>query len=156
MNRFEFIGHVIKESLRLYPPIHLGSRVAAIDLEYDGYHIPAGERVIYSIYLTQRDKEYWPDPHRFDPDRHVPGGQQTPYAWLGFGGGPRNCLGAGFGLLEAKVVLARLLASFDLVLVEPHVHPHMGATLEPRPGVRMRVCPRTQRGCTLAPIPASW
>jgi cytochrome P450 len=156
MKRFEFIGHVIKESLRLYPPIHLGSRVAATDLEYDGYHIPAGERVIYSIYLTQRHKEYWPDPHRFDPDRHGSGGQQTPYAWLGFGGGPRNCLGAGFGLLEAKVVLARLLQSFELALVEPHVHPHMGATLEPRPGVRMRVRRRTQRGCTSASILASW
>jgi cytochrome P450 len=68
--------------------------------------------------------------------------RQTPYAWLGFGGGLRNCIGSGLGLMEAKVVLARLLRGFDLTLVERHVHPHMGATLEPRPGVRMRVRPR--------------
>jgi cytochrome P450 len=139
VSRLDYLGRVIKESLRLYPPIHLGSRLAATDLEYNGYHIPAGERVIYSIYLTQRHKAYWPEPHRFDPDRHAPGGRQVPYAWLGFGGGPRNCIGGGFGLMEAKVVLARLLQNFDLALVEPHVHPHMGATLEPRPGVRMQV-----------------
>jgi len=144
LGQLEFLGRVIKESLRLYPPIHLGSRLAATDLEYNGFHIPAGERVIYSIYLTQRHKEYWPDPHRFDPDRHAPGARQVPYAWLGFGGGPRNCIGGGFGLMEAKVVLARLLQDFELTLVEPHVHPHMGATLEPRPGVRMRVHRRDQ------------
>ena len=54
-------------------------------------------------------------------------------------GTTQPCIGAGFGLMEAKVVLARLLQGFDLTLVEPHVHPHMGATLEPRPGVLMRV-----------------
>lgn len=139
LRRLDYLGHVLKESLRLYPPIHLGSRLAATDLEFNGYHIPAGERVIYSIYLTQRHPAYWPNAHHFDPDRHAPGVRQVPYAWLGFGGGPRNCIGAGFGLMEAKVVLARLLQGFDLNLVEPHVHPHMGATLEPRPGVRMWV-----------------
>jgi cytochrome P450 len=139
VGQLEFLGRVIKESLRLYPPIHLGSRVAANDMEYQGFHIPVGERVIYSIYLTQRHKAYWPDPHRFDPERYISGARPVPYAWLGFGGGPRNCIGAGFGLVEAKVVLARLLQNFNLTLVEPHVHPHMGATLEPRPGVRMRV-----------------
>jgi cytochrome P450 len=144
LGHLEFLGRVIKEALRLYPPIHLGSRLAATDLDYNGYHIPGGERVIYSIYLTQRHEAYWPDPHRFDPDRHAPGARQVPFSWLGFGGGPRNCIGAGFGLTEAKVVLARLLQDFDLTLVEPHVHPHMGATLEPRPGVRVRVHRRNQ------------
>ncbi|GAB4530913.1 MAG: hypothetical protein Kow0063_09610 [Anaerolineae bacterium] len=142
LRRLDYLGRVLKESLRLYPPIHLGSRLAATDLEFQGYHIPAGERVIYSIYLTQRHPAYWPDPGRFDPERHAPGVRQVPYAWLGFGGGPRNCIGGGFGLLEARAVLARLLQVFDLTLVERGVHPHMGATLEPRPGVRMRVSRR--------------
>jgi cytochrome P450 len=146
LEQLPFLGRVIKEALRLYPPIHLGSRKAAIDLDYQGMTIPAGERVIYSIYLTQRDKAYWPDPHSFDPDRHdpdrrLPGAGQTPYSYLAFGGGPRNCIGAAFGQLEAKVVLAQILSRFDLQLVEPHVTPYMGATLEPHPGVRMKVTP---------------
>jgi cytochrome P450 len=139
LSQLDYLGRVIKEALRLYPPIHLGSRLSAIDLEFNGYHIPAGERVIYSIYLTQRHPAYWPDPQRFDPDRYAPGARQTPYAWLGFGGGPRNCIGGGFGLMEARVVLSHLIRRFDMTLVEHRVHPHMGATLEPRPGVRMRV-----------------
>ncbi len=131
------MDRVLKEALRLYPPIHLGSRVAAVDLEYEDYLIPAGRRVIYSIYLTQRHPDLWPEPHQFNPDRHLPGRRPPPYAWLAFGGGPRNCIGAAFGLFEAKMVLARILQQFDLALKHPRIHPHMGATLEPRPGVPM-------------------
>ena len=57
-----------------------------------------------------------------------------------FGGGPRNCIGAAFAQVEVKVVLARLLQVFDLELLNAgEIHAHMGATLEPRPGVKMRV-----------------
>ncbi|UCH58612.1 MAG: cytochrome P450, partial [Anaerolineales bacterium] len=130
---------VIQETLRLYPPIHLGSRLAAGDLVYQDYLIPAGERVIYSIYLTQRHKAYWKNPHDFIPERHGTGQKRAAYAWLAFGGGPRNCIGAAFGQFEARLVLARILQNFQVELVERHVRPHMGATLEPHPGVRMHV-----------------
>jgi cytochrome P450 len=134
-----YLEMVMRAALRLYPPIHLGSRVAARDLEYDGFHIPAGERVIYSIYLTQRHPNDWGRPDEFIPERHAPGASPTPYSWLAFGGGPRNCIGAAYGQVEVKVVLATILRNFELEMVEKNVHPHMGATLEPRPGVRMRV-----------------
>ena len=138
-NQLTFLGQVIEEALRLYPPIHLGSRLAARDLEYEGYAIRAGQRVIYSIYLTQRDPDIWPEPDRFDPERHSPGTHKPPYAWLPFGGGPRNCIGVAFGQVEARLVLARILQQVNLELAASHVHPHMGATLKPSPGVRMRV-----------------
>ena len=137
--RLTYLGQVIDEALRLYPPIHLGSRLAARELCYQGYKISAGQRVIYSIYLTQRHPEDWPDPDRFDPERHAPGIRKPAYAWLPFGGGPRNCIGSAYGQVEARLVLARILQQVELELVESHVHPHMGATLEPSPGVRMRV-----------------
>lgn len=139
-NQLELVNHVLKEALRLYPPIHLGSRIAAADLTYNEYRIPAGDRVVYSIYLTQRDPQYWEDPAAFRPERHAE--RPEPYTWLPFGGGPRNCIGAGFGLLEAKVVLARILQQFSLELAEKHIRPRMAATLEPQPGVRMRVTRR--------------
>jgi cytochrome P450 len=134
-----YVEQVIDETLRLYPPIHLGSRVAAQELEFRGFRIPAGQRVLYSIYLTQRHPDYWPDPGRFDPDRFAPGVSHEPYTYLPFGGGPRNCLGAAFAQVETKVVLARILQRFGLQLVKDNVHPHMGATLEPAPGVTIRV-----------------
>ncbi|MFN8373389.1 MAG: cytochrome P450 [Anaerolineae bacterium] len=54
MHELTFLGSVLDEALRLYPPIHLSSRVAAAELDFNGYRIPAGTRVLFSIYLTQR------------------------------------------------------------------------------------------------------
>ncbi len=139
VNQMEFIGHVVREALRLYPPIHLGSRVSACELEFQGYRIPAGIRVVYSIYLTQRHPDYWVNANLFDPDRFDAGDQPAPYTWLAFGGGPRNCIGAAFGQMEARLVIASILGRFQLKLVGGNIHPHMGATLEPHPGVRMQL-----------------
>lgn len=139
LEQLVYLERTIKETLRLYPPIHMGNRTAAVDLEFQGFRIPAGERVVYSIYLTHRHPRYWPEPERFDPDRFGSEQNRTrvPYTYLPFGGGPRNCIGAAFAEVEAKVVLARLLQNFHLKLVQTGVHPYMGATLEPRPGVIM-------------------
>lgn len=133
------LENAINEALRLYPPIHVSMRTAAMDLAFDGYRIPAGARLMFSIYLTHRHPALWDDPGRFDPNRFNRTGSNRigPYTFLPFGGGPRNCIGAAFARVETKVVLARLLQTFDLDLLDDRVHPHMGATLEPRPAVWM-------------------
>jgi cytochrome P450 len=138
VERLEHLDHVISESLRLYPPIHASIRRAVEDVEFQGYRIPAGARVMFSIYLTNRHPDYWEKPNEFRPERFA-GIRPKTYTYVPFGGGPRNCIGAMYGKVETKLVLTRLISRFDLVLTESHVHPHMGATLEPRPGVRMRV-----------------
>lgn len=136
-----YLEQVINETLRLYPPIHLGMRIAAADLGYGGYTIPAGTRVLYSIYLTHRDPRYWPEPAAFDPARFAPehARQRPPYTFLPFGGGPRNCMGMAFAQVEAKIVLARILQRYELADAGKRVRLHMGATLEPRPGVLLHV-----------------
>ncbi|NWG16976.1 MAG: cytochrome P450 [Chloroflexi bacterium] len=136
-----YLDQVIHEALRMYPPIHLGARIAAQDLDFQGYIIPAGTRVMYSIYLTHRMKAHWNEPARFNPERFTPENnrQRAPYTYLPFGGGPRNCIGALFGQVESKIVLARILQQYSLMLAQQPVHAHMGATLEPRPGVMMNV-----------------
>ena len=133
------LDHVIKETLRLYPPIHLGNRMVCEDMEFDGQQVAAGERLLYSIYLTHRDEEHWDEPHAFRPERFAGGRKAPPFAYVPFGGGPRSCIGAAFGQAEARLVLGRLLQTHDFELTSRRVHPHMGATLEPRPGVFMRV-----------------
>ncbi|KAA3646146.1 MAG: cytochrome P450 [Chloroflexi bacterium] len=139
IGKLDYLDQVVKETLRLYPPIHLGARVAAQDIDFQGHRIQAGARVIYSIYLTQRMEAYWDQPDSFNPDRFEAGKKQVPYTYLPFGGGPRNCIGFAFTQIEAKVVLARILQRFDLHRPNQKVHLHMGATLEPRPGVKMQI-----------------
>jgi cytochrome P450 len=140
LSRLGYLDQVLKETLRLYPPIHLGSRIAATDLEFRSFPIPAGTRVLYSIYLTHRDEKQWHHPAAFIPERFSPelARQRHPYTFLPFGGGPRNCIGMAFAQVEVKVVLARILQKFDLEFTGHAVRLHMGATLEPRPGVRIR------------------
>jgi cytochrome P450 len=138
VNQLTYLDQVINETLRLYPPIHLGSRTAAVDLTFEGYSIPAGTRVMYSVYLTQRMPQYWPDAAQFKPERwEASQAQPQPYTYLPFGGGPRNCIGALYAQVEAKIVLASLLQRRELRLLPRRVYAHMGATLEPRPGVWM-------------------
>lgn len=142
INQLEYLDKVIKETLRLYPPIHVGNRIAKEDMVVQDYHVPEGTRVMCSIYLSHHDDQIWDEPERFDPERFdKQNGEQTPpLSYIPFGGGPRNCIGAAFAQVEAKVVLAHILGSFQLQNVDGHkVQPHMGATLEPRPGVMMRV-----------------
>ncbi len=145
VDRLEYLDTVIKETLRLYPPIHVGNRIVKDDTTVTGYELKAGTRVMASIYLSHRDERYWDEPLRFNPDRFGPEGERVPpFTYVPFGGGPRVCIGATFAQVEAKVVLARILQQFTLESDGRKVHPYMGATLEPHPGVFLRVQRRDQ------------
>ena len=95
--------------------------------------------MFYSIYLTHRDAEIWRTWMPSSQSVSRAGARLTPFAYVPFGGGPRACIGGAFGQAEARLVIARLLQTWDFELLRPRVHAHMGATLEPRPGVFMRV-----------------
>jgi cytochrome P450 len=134
------LDEVIKEALRLYPPIHLGNRMVAEAISFKEGVVPAGERLFYSIYLSQRDPATWERPDEFCPERFARGCSHAPFSYLPFGGGPRACIGAAFGQAEARIVVARLLQTFGFEpLNAGKIRAHMGATLEPRPGVPMKV-----------------
>ncbi len=141
LRQASYLDSVLKETVRLYPPIHLGSRIAATAIDFGEYRIPAATRVLYSIYLSHRHPAYWTDPDHFAPERFAgpEAGQRPAYTYVPFGGGPRNCIGAAFAQVEAKVVLTRILQRFDLRFVGGSVRPRMGATLLPSPGVLVEV-----------------
>ena len=143
LDKSPLLDQVIKESLRLYPPIHIGNRRVAEDLKFHEGTVPAGERMFYSIYLTHRDPAIWQNAEEFCPQRFARGRKTPPFSYVPFGGGPRSCIGAAFGQAEARLVLARLLQTHTFEFTNHKIHPHMGATLEPRPGVRMRVSQRS-------------
>jgi cytochrome P450 len=145
MERSPLLDQVIKESLRLYPPIHIGNRRMAEEMQFNEGTVPEGERMFYSIYLTHRDPSIWENAEVFFPERFALGRKTHPYSYVPFGGGPRACIGAAFGQAEARIVMARLLRTHRFEFTNHKIHPHMGATLEPRPGVRMRVTKRNKQ-----------
>ncbi|NWG05877.1 MAG: cytochrome P450 [Chloroflexi bacterium] len=144
LDKSPLLDQVIKESLRLYPPIHIGNRRVAEEMDFGDCKAPAGERLFYSIYLTHRDPAIWENPDSFCPERFAHGRKTPPFSYVPFGGGPRACIGGAFGQAEARVVLSYLLRNYQFQFTHHPIHPHMGATLEPRPGVRMRVSKRAE------------
>ncbi|MEU7103864.1 cytochrome P450 [Streptomyces sp. NPDC046215] len=99
---------VVKETLRLYPPVWLLAAVARPGSTLGGTPLPAGTIVWCSQWSTHRDPRWFPDPAAFRPERwHPQAADPVPdHAWFPFGGGPRTCLGARFALVEAALVLA--------------------------------------------------
>ena len=144
IGRMHYLEQVIKETLRLYPPIHAANRVADSNTSLHGCPVDKGQRVMFSYYLTHRDAKTWEDPEHFDPDRFARDSSRkhVPLSYLPFGGGPRNCIGAAFAQSEAKIILARILQRIALEPVGKKIKIHMGATLEPKPGVRLRISHR--------------
>ena len=136
---------VIEEAMRLFPPGHSLSRAAVADDEVGGHAIRAGSVVTISPYLTHRNPRLWEDPLRFDPERFTPDRVKARhrFAYFPFGGGPRICIGRGFAMTEACVVLATIARAYRLRMAPGHrVEAHGGITLRPRYGLRMTLEPR--------------
>jgi cytochrome P450 len=138
--RLEYAWMVVQETMRLYPPVWLMSRIAAADDVVGGFRIPAGHLVVVSPWILHRDARSWSDPLRFDPERFAPARapQISEYVYMPFSGGPRACVGRRFATLETKIVLATLVRRLDLDLLPGHpVEPEALVTLRPRYGMPM-------------------
>ncbi len=103
---------VVKEALRLYPPVWLIPR-RAVEADRLGRHrIPAGADVLISPYTLHRDPSLWDRPETFSPARFADA--RPPSAYLPFGIGPRNCVGSAFALVEIELVLGAIVDRFRL------------------------------------------
>jgi cytochrome P450 len=135
-----YTDRVVKESMRLYPPAWSLAREVINDFEVEGYQLPAGANVVMSQWIVHHDERLFPDAMRFDPDRWGSEScQKLPrYAFFPFGGGPRQCVGAGFATMEAVLLLATIASRFKLSMVEAHpVVAVPSFTLRPKYGIRM-------------------
>jgi cytochrome P450 len=140
-DRLAYTEAVLLEAMRLYPPAWGIERRALRDQAIGGYVIPAGAAVLMPTFVTNRDPRVFPDPLRFDPDRFLPeaGSDRPDWAYPLFGAGTRKCIGAGFAMLEAKLVLAELGRRWRLRLDPAHpVVPQARVSLRPRDGLWMR------------------
>lgn len=131
---------VFKEALRLYPPVYFFARQAVEATSIDGYEVPRDTVVLISPHALHRRTDVFVHPERFDPDRFLPDAEARRHklAWLPFGAGPRVCIGNHFAMMEAELVLAKMLrdVSFEAVGVDA---PHPSATLRPARGMKMKV-----------------
>jgi cytochrome P450 len=145
IDKLHYTEAVISESLRLYPPAWTIERDAVADDSLGGYTVPAGATVVTSPWVLHRRSTLWDDPLAFDPDRFLDHrtAQRHRFAYLPFGAGRRQCIGAGFAMLEATTALALLAQRYRLELApDQHVEPDPRITLGLRVALRARVVMR--------------
>ena len=131
---------VIQEAMRLYPPVFGFTRFAIAPDEIGGYTVPAKSIIFLSAYCTHRHPACWEEPEVFDPERFTPerSTDRPRFAYFPFGGGPRQCIGNSFAMMEAQLVLATIAQRYSLRLVPGHpVVPQVLLTMRPRYGLPM-------------------
>lgn len=131
---------VIKEALRLYPPAWCVGREAARDCEIGGNRVARGEQVYMYQWVTHRDTRFFERPEDFIPERWTNNLEKRlpRFAYFPFGGGPRQCIGNNFAMMEAVLLLATIARKFRLRLVPGQVITLLPSiTLRPKNGIKV-------------------
>jgi len=137
-----YLSRVLSESMRLLPSVWTFMREPLTDVTLGGFHVPAGSQLFISPYVMHRNPRFFPDPERFDPDRWTPDFEHAlpKAAYVPFSMGPRVCLGKGFALMEARLILATLLQ---------RIVPELSDGYEPEPSAKLSLMPLTGLPCTV-------
>jgi len=111
-----YCQRVVAEALRLYPPVWVTARTAAVSYAYRGLEIPAGSLLLVPQIAIHRDARWYPEPMRFNPDRFLPeaSAARPRYAYFPFGAGSRICIGENFAWMEAVLVLASVIRKWRI------------------------------------------
>lgn len=144
LTKLPLLDAVVKESMRVLPPVPLHPRIVAEDHDLMGHHMPAGSELFLSIFHMHRDPDVFARPGSFEPRRWETA-KPTVFEYNPFSAGPRMCIGASFATMEIKIVLATMLQRFHLELPSgARVDPRVAITMAPRGGLPMTVRGREQ------------
>ncbi|MFN0217523.1 MAG: cytochrome P450 [Hyphomicrobium sp.] len=136
---------VLKESMRLYPPVPIMTRVNAHEeVKIGGKTLPAPTLIVLPMYAIHRHRALWDDPDRFDPDRFLPEREETypRTQFMPFGYGQRVCIGSAFAMIEATAILATLVNGASFMWDGRHEpEPVSRVTLRPKGGMPLKVMP---------------
>jgi cytochrome P450 len=145
-HKLPYMDKVIRESMRVRPPVWAFGRQCIADCEIGGYPIPKGTTILMSQWVCNRKELYFKDPERFDPDRWTKEFSQNlpKFAYFPFGGGPRVCIGNNFAMLEGMLLLSSIMQDFHLTAVPDHpVVLQPAVTLKPKHGIKLKLTRRT-------------
>ena len=137
LSQLPYLTAICQETLRLYPVVPIAqSRDIKCEVELMGRKFEAGTRLTPCIYLTHHREDLYPDSFEFKPERFLER-QYTNYEFIPFGGGIRLCLGYALAMLEMKLVIASVLAKYELALVDNNLPKpqRRGLTLTPNNGI---------------------
>ncbi len=139
LKQMTYLEQVLREVLRLVPPVGGGFRTVINACEFGGYEIPKGWSVLYQINQTHQDATVYPEPDRFNPDRFNSERSAKPFSYVPFGGGLRECLGKEFARLEMKLFAARMIRECDWELLpNQDLNLIRVPTPHPRDGLRVK------------------
>ncbi|KAH8404761.1 hypothetical protein KR222_000529 [Zaprionus bogoriensis] len=118
-NQLVYLECVIKESLRLFPPVPFLGRICPEECVVNGLIMPKNTQISIHVFDVMRDPRHFPNPNAFEPDRFLPENtvDRHPFAFIPFSAGQRNCIGQKFAILEIKVMLVSVLRNFKLLPV---------------------------------------
>jgi cytochrome P450 len=142
--KMPYTRRAIDESLRIHPPVFGITRRAIEADEIGGFPIEKGAQVLVSPYSVHRHPAFWPDPERFDPDRFLPdrAKHRPRFAHFPFGGGPRQCIGNAFAMMELQVLVPAMIGALRFDLAEgSDTTPEPRMTYRPRGPVKMYARP---------------
>jgi len=140
--KLQYTDKIIRETLRLYPPAWRIFRRTEEAFAVGEYILPAGSNIVLSQWVTQRDPRWFSEPERFLPERwsEEAAAKLPRFAYFPFGGGPRVCIGAGFAMMEATLLLATIAQRFRMHLTpNQRISPMPSITLRPRNGIRVKL-----------------
>lgn len=147
IQKLTYLNCVVKEALRICPPVPLIARQLEEDTVLSGNFVPKNTITVIGIYWLHRDPKQFPNPEKFDPDRFLPENSKGrhPFAYVPFSAGPRNCIGQKFALMEEKVILATLLRklSFRSLQSMEEISPIGELILRPYKSMEMEITLRS-------------
>jgi len=133
VTKAEFTNRVINETLRLYPPVYFIDRISLEEDKLEGKTIPKKTSILLAVYEIHRHKNYWKNPHTFNPDRFKE--NPRPEAYFPFGAGPRKCIGNNFAMFEMVLAVAELVSRFKIIPTKEEIEILPLITLKPKNAV---------------------
>ncbi|PSP77734.1 cytochrome P450 [Halobacteriales archaeon QS_1_68_20] len=139
LRQLEYTENVVKEALRMYPPVFSIPRQPLETVEVDGYEVPEGSIFSINVWGIHHDERWYDDPWTFRPERFEDG-DHPEFAYLPFGGGPRQCIGNRFSMMESQVILATIVQQYELEHVDDSpLDLEASLTVQPEDGLPMVV-----------------